>query len=211
MLVVGLTGGVASGKTTVSHLLQEEGACLIDADQIARDLVQPHTPTWKELIRAFGKEILEKDESIQRKRLAAVIFANPQQRSLLEGILHPQIDREIDRRLQEIREKDPEAIVVVDAALLVETGAYRRMDALIVVTATHGQQIERLRNRTGATEQEAEGIISSQMPLEEKVKVADFVVPNEGSLEETRRRTKQVLKKLKRRVRQKRGHRALKP
>ena len=206
-----MTGGVASGKTTVSHILQEEGACLIDADQIARELVQPHTPTWNELIRVFGKEILEKDESIQRKRLAAAVFSNPQQRSRLEGVLHPQIDREIDRRLEEIREKDPEAIVVVDAALLVETGAYRRMDKLIVVTATHAQQIERLRNRTGATEQEAEGIISSQMPLEEKVKVADFVVPNEGSLEETRRRTKQILKELKATARQKRSHRISKP
>jgi len=196
MLVVGLTGGVASGKTTVSRILQQEGACLIDADLIARELVQPHTPIWSELIRAFGKEILEKDESINRRALAARVFSNPQKREQLEKILHPQIAREIDRRIEEIRKKDPEAVVVVDAALLVETGTYRRMDRLIVVTATEAQQVERLGNRTGAAPKEALGIISSQIPLAEKLKVADFIIRNEGALEETIRRAKEVFREL---------------
>ena len=196
MLVVGLTGGVASGKTTVSRILQQEGACLIDADLIARELVQPHTPIWSELIRAFGKEILEKDESINRRALAARVFSNPQKREQLEKILHPQIAREIDRRIEEIRKKDPEAVVVVDAALLVETGTYRRMDRLIVVTATEAQQVERLGNRTGAAPKEAQGIISSQIPLAEKLKVADFIIRNEGALEETIRRAKEIFREL---------------
>jgi len=196
MLVVGLTGGVASGKTTVSRILQQEGAYLIDADLIARELVQPHTPIWSELIRAFGKEILEKDESINRRALAARVFSNPQKREQLEKILHPQIAREIDRRIEEIRKKDPEAVVVVDAALLVETGTYRRMDRLIVVTATEAQQVERLGNRTGAAPKEALGIISSQIPLAEKLKVADFIIRNEGALEETIRRAKEVFREL---------------
>jgi dephospho-CoA kinase len=196
MLVVGLTGGVASGKTTVSRILQQEGACLIDADLIARELVQPHTPIWSELIRAFGKEILEKDESINRRALAARVFSNPQKREQLEKILHPQIAREIDRRIEEIRKKDPEAVVVVDAALLVETGTYRRMDRLIVVTATEAQQVERLGNRTGAAPKEALGIISSQIPLAEKLKVADFIIRNEGALEETIRRAKEIFREL---------------
>ena len=196
MLVVGLTGGVASGKTTVSRILQQEGACLIDADLIARELVQPHTPIWSELIRAFGKEILEKDESINRRALAVRVFSNPQKREQLEKILHPQIAREIDRRIEEIRKKDPEAVVVVDAALLVETGTYRRMDRLIVVTATEAQQVERLGNRTGAAPKEALGIISSQIPLAEKLKVADFIIRNEGALEETIRRAKEVFREL---------------
>jgi dephospho-CoA kinase len=196
MLVVGLTGGVASGKTTVSRILQQEGAYLIDADFIARELVQPHTPIWSELIRAFGKEILEKDESINRRALAARVFSNPQKREQLEKILHPQIAREIDRRIEEIRKKDPEAVVVVDAALLVETGTYRRMDRLIVVTATEAQQVERLGNRTGAAPKEALGIISSQIPLAEKLKVADFIIRNEGALEETIRRAKEVFREL---------------
>lgn len=196
MLVVGLTGGVASGKTTVSRILQQEGAYLIDADLIARELVQPHTPIWSELIRAFGKEILEKDESLNRRTLAARVFSDPQKKEQLEKILHPQIDREIDRRIEEIRKKDPEAVVVVDAALLVETGTYRRMDRLIVVTATEAQQVERLGNRTGAAPKEALGIISSQIPLAEKLKVADFIIRNEGALEETIRRAKEIFKEL---------------
>ena len=205
MLVVGLTGGVASGKTTVSHILQEEGAYLIDADQIARELVQPRTPTWSELIRVFGKEILEADESINRKKLAAMVFSNHQKRRLLEEILHPQIRNEIDRRVEEIRKKDPEAVVVVDAALIVETGAYRRMDKLIVVTATEAQQIERLRKRTGAAQEEAKGIISSQMALEAKVNVADFIIRNEGTLEETSKKAKEIFQELKTIARHKRN------
>ena len=205
MLVVGLTGGVASGKTTVSQILRQEGAILIDADQIARELVQPRTPTWSELIRVFGKEILEADESINRKKLAAMVFSNHQKRRLLEEILHPQIRNEIDRRVEEIRKKDPEAVVVVDAALLVETGAYRRMDKLIVVTATEAQQIERLRKRTGAAQEEAKGIISSQMALEAKVNVADFIIRNEGTLEETSKKAKEIFQELKTIARHKRN------
>ncbi|OGP69635.1 MAG: dephospho-CoA kinase [Deltaproteobacteria bacterium RBG_13_47_9] len=206
MLVVGLTGGVASGKTTVSQILQQEGSYLIDADQIARELVQPRTPTWGELIRVFGKEILQKDESINRKKLAATVFSNPQKRRLLEEILHPQITKEIDRRVEAIRKKDPEAVVVVDAALLVETGTYRRMDKLIVVTATETQQIERLGKRTGAARKEAKGIISSQRALEEKVKVADFIIRNEGTLEETSMRAKEIFQELKTIARHKGKH-----
>jgi len=204
MLVVGLTGGVASGKTTVSRILQQEGAYLIDADLIARELVQPQTPTWSELIRVFGREILEKDESINRKALADRVFSCPQKRGQLEKILHPQISREIDRRIEEIRKKDPEAVVVVDAALLVETGAHRRMDKLIVVTATEAQQVERLGRRTGAAPQEARGILSAQMPLAEKLNVADFIIRNEGTLEETIRRTKEIFRELKTNARHKR-------
>jgi len=204
MLVVGLTGGVASGKTTVSRILEQEGAYLIDADLIARELVQPQTPTWSELIRVFGREILEKDESINRKALADRVFSCPQKRGQLEKILHPQISREIDRRIEEIRKKDPEAVVVVDAALLVETGAHRRMDKLIVVTATEAQQVERLGRRTGAAPQEARGILSAQMPLAEKLNVADFIIRNEGTLEETIRRTKEIFRELKTNARHKR-------
>jgi len=204
MLVAGLTGGVASGKTTVSRILEQEGAYLIDADLIARELVQPQTPTWSELIRVFGREILEKDESINRKALADRVFSCPQKRGQLERILHPQISREIDRRIEEIRKKDPEAVVVVDAALLVETGAHRRMDKLIVVTATEAQQVERLGRRTGAAPQEARGILSAQMPLAEKLNVADFIIRNEGTLEETIRRTKEIFRELKTNARHKR-------
>ena len=205
MLVVGLTGGAASGKTTVSQILKEEGAYLIDADQIARELVQPHTPVWSELVRVFGESILRQDGSLDRKRLSAIIFSDPQKRRLLNELLHPRIKEEIDRRRKEIGEQDPEAIVVIDAPLLVETGIYREMDQVIVVACTETQQLERLKQRDGATLEKAREILSAQMALEEKINVADHVIRNENSLEETKRRTKEVFKTLKKIVLQKKG------
>ena len=198
MLIVGLTGGVASGKSIVSRILKEEGAYLIDADQIARELVQPRTPTWKELIKVFGKEILQKDGSIHRKKLAAKVFSDPEQRNLLNRILHPRIKKEMGRRLKAIGQKDPEAIVVIDAPLLIETGDHREMDKIIVVISTEEQQIERLKARQGVNQEEAQRIIASQIATEEKLKVADFVIRNEGSLEETVRRARGVFQELKR-------------
>ena len=107
MLIVGLTGGVASGKSTVSRVLREEGAYLIDADQIARELVQPHTPAWQELIKIFGDEILQKDGSIHRKKLAALVFSNPEKRGLLNQLLHPRIKEETERRAERDRSERP--------------------------------------------------------------------------------------------------------
>ena len=198
MLIVGLTGGVASGKTAVSQVLKEEGAYIIDADQIARELVQPHKPAWNELIRAFGQEILQEDGSIHRKKLADKVFADPKERKLLNRVLHPRIREEMGRRAMEIGRKDPEAIVVIDAALLVELGDHREMDKVIVVTSTERQQIKRLQDREGMGPEEARRILSSQMAPEEKLKVADFVIRNEGSLNEVKRRAKEVFQELKR-------------
>ncbi len=205
MLIVGLTGGVASGKTVVSSILREEGAYIIDTDQIARELVQPHTAAWDEVIRVFGKEILHEDGSIHRKRLAAQVFFDPVKRNLLNQILHPRIKAEIDRRLKEIGQNNPNAIAVIDGALLVELGGHRAMDKVIVVASTEKQQIERLKKRDGIDQEEAEKIIASQMPLNEKLKVADFVIRNEESLEETGRRAKEVFQELKRIAFQRRG------
>jgi dephospho-CoA kinase len=197
MLTVGLTGGVASGKTAVSRVLREEGAYIIDADQIARELVQPRKPAWNEIVRAFGKEILQEDGSIQRKKLADKIFMDPEQRNVLNQILHPRIEKEIDRRAREIGQKHPEAIVVIDAPLLVELGMHHKVDRLIVVTSTRSQQMERLKKRDGRSPEEASKLLSSQISIEEKVKLADFVVRNEGSLEEMKKRAREVFKELK--------------
>jgi dephospho-CoA kinase len=197
MLIVGLTGGVASGKTTVSRVLKEEGAYIIDADQMARELVQPDTPAWRKLVRAFGKDILREDGSLHRKKLADRVFTNLGQRKLLNQILHPRIRKEMERRAKEIGQKDPEAVVVIDAPLLVELGDHRKMDKLIVVTSTQTQQIERLKERDGISSEEALRIFSSQMPVEEKVTLADFVIRNVGSLQETKKKTREVYKELK--------------
>ena len=206
MLIVGLTGGVASGKTAVSRALKEEGAYIIDADQIARELVRPHAPAWNELVRVFGKAILHGDGSIDRKKLADKVFADPNQRKLLNQILHPLITEEMDRRTRELGQKNPEAIAVIDAPLLIEVGYHRKVDKLIVVSSTRTQQIERLEERDGISSEEAVRILSSQMPVEEKAKLADFVIRNEGSLAETRERVKEVFQELKKIALQKDKH-----
>lgn len=198
MLVVGVTGGVASGKTTVSKIFEEEGAYLLEADQIAREIVQPPSPAWEELVGVFGKEILQENGTIDRKRLAARIFSDSGQRRLLNGILHPRIREEMEKRAGEIGRKDPGAIVVFDVPLLVETGFHREVDRVVVVTSEETQQMERMKERAGMSEQETRWIISSQMPTEEKVKAADFVISNEGSMEETRRRAKEIFQELRR-------------
>jgi len=197
MLIVGLTGGVASGKSVVSQVWKEEGAYLIDADRIAREVVQPRAPAWKALVKAFGKEILQEDGSIHRKKLATRVFSNPVERELLNRILHPRIKREIDRRIKGIGQKGPKAIVVIDAALLVETGYYRDVDKVVVVTSTKKQQIERLRRREQMAQEMARGIIDSQISGEERIKVADIIIRNEGSRKKTERKAKEVFEELK--------------
>ena len=197
MLIVGLTGGVASGKSTVSQVFREEGAYLIDADQIARELVKPRTPVWQEVVRLFGEDILQKDGSIHRKKLASLVFSHPKKRDLLNQLLHPRIKEERQRRTREIGQRDPGAIVVIDAALLVETGEYRNMDWLIVVHASEAQQVERLKKRDGVSQEEARRMISAQMPIKEKLNVADRVIRNEGSVDETRREARKVFQELK--------------
>jgi dephospho-CoA kinase len=197
MLVVGLTGGIASGKTTVSEILREEGAYLIDADEIARRLVQPHTAAWDEIRKAFGDDILDESGSIRRKKLAHRVFSDPKERTVLNQILHPRIRSEIQDRLKEIAEKDPRAIVIVDAALLVETGGYREMDRVIVIASSAEDQIERLKKRDGLEEEQARNVLAAQMPIEEKRKVADFIICNEGSLEETKKRAREIFRELK--------------
>ena len=204
MLIVGLTGGVASGKSVVSQVWKEEGAYLIDADRIARELVQPRAPAWKALVKAFGKEILQEDGSIHRNKLATRVFSNPVERELLNRILHPRIKREIDRRIKGIGQKGPKAIVVIDAALLVETGYYRDVDKVVVVTSTKKQQIERLRRREEMAQEMARGIIDSQISGEERIKVADIIIRNEGSRKKTERKAKEVFEELKKAVLRKR-------
>jgi dephospho-CoA kinase len=198
MLLVGLTGGVASGKTTVSEILREEGAEIIDADEIARRLVEPLQPAWSEIKEVFGDEIFDAKGMLLRKKLAARVFSDPGQRKRLNQILHPRIGREIQDRLREIVKRNPCAVVIVDAALLVETGNYRDMDKVIVVASSAAQQVARMKIRDGLEEEQARAVLSSQAPMEEKLKVADFVISNEGSLEETKKRAREIFEELKR-------------
>lgn len=196
MLIVGLTGGIASGKSVASKILRELGTLVIDADEVSREVMVPHTKCWKKVIRYFGKEILREDLTIDRKELADLVFNNPEQLVKLNSVVHPEIMRLIEEKLEEIKEKDPQAMVVIDAALLVETGMYKSCDKLVVVFAREETQIKRLMARDGVSKDEAQRRVNSQLPLKEKVKLADFVIENEGALRETREEVEKVFKAL---------------
>ncbi len=181
MYVVGLTGGIASGKSLVASRLAELGAVLIDADVIAREVVEPGSPVLERLVERFGSHILGADGSLDRQKLAHEVFGNPRALSDLNAITHPAIGAEIARRLQDLRDTD--AVVVLDAALLVETGR-AGLDKLVVVAARPETQLKRLTELRQMDEAEARRRIESQAPLEEKIAKADVVIWNEGTVEE---------------------------
>jgi dephospho-CoA kinase len=181
MLRVGLTGGIASGKSTVARVFRELGAHVLDADRIARDVVPPGSPTLARIARAFGKELLRPDGTLDRAALGAVVFADAGKRRVLEGILHPLILEEIDRRVEELERNDPGGLVVVEAALILELGRQEEFDALVVVWAEEEQQLRRLIQRDNLSLEDATRRLAAQMPLAEKRGRAQFVVDNSGS------------------------------
>ena len=183
MLRVGLTGGIASGKSGVSRVLVRRGIPVIDADQIARELVAPGSDALREIVEAFGREVLAPEGALDRSRLGAIVFPDEAKRRRLEAILHPRIRAEQDRRLQKL-EGEGVPVAVVDAALMVEGGGWRRFDLLVVVDSREEDQIARLRERNGLGEGAARARVRTQIPLAEKVKFADRVVDNRGSLAE---------------------------
>jgi dephospho-CoA kinase len=198
-MLIGLTGGIASGKSLAAKELKRLGAHLIDADEIAREAARPGLPAYHDVIKEFGEEILNRDKTINRKILGKIVFANPKLRKKLEQITHPRILDEIDKRILVIQDKDPKTIIIIDAALLIEVGLHKKMDKVIVVYADEKTQIERLMKRDGLTRDEAGNRISAQMPLTEKVKFADFVVKNvEGKeKEEVKKEVKKIFEMLK--------------
>ena len=195
MLVVGLTGGIASGKSVVSKTLKELGLPIIDADLIAREMVKPNEASYKNIVDHFGKEILNPDQTINRRKLAKIVFGDSKERERLNSILHPRIVEKIKRKIRDFKERG-EKIVILDAALLVEAGELSLANKLIVVTASPKIQIKRLVQRDHLTEREAKKRISTQMPLSEKVKLADYVIDNSGSVTKTVKRTKELYNKL---------------
>lgn len=201
MLRVGLTGGIAGGKTTVARIFRELGAQVIDADRVSRDLVQPNSAVLGRIARAFGKEVLHADGRLDRGRLGEIVFADPAKRRVLEGLLHPLILAEIDRRIDGFSRTDPEGITVVEAALIVELGRQGEFDRLVVVWATEEQQLRRLIAREGLSFEEARRRLAAQMPLDEKCRAAHYVVDNSGTPEECRADAVRVFEAL-RRVRQ---------
>ncbi len=195
MIVAGLTGGIASGKSTVSTMFKELGAHVIDYDEIAREVVRPHLPAWEGIVKEFGKEVLNADSTLNREKLGRIVFDHPEKLQRLNAIVHPHVFAEADRRVEEIRKIEPDAVIIKDVPLLIETQIHRTVDRVIVVTATAENQIERLAGR-GLSNEDARKRIAAQMPIPEKEKFADFLIRNDGPIEETRRQVEEIYRHL---------------
>ena len=185
MLHVGLTGNIASGKSYTAHLFAEMGAHIIDADQIVHELLVSGTATHKRIVDAFGEQILTRERAIDRKKLGQIIFFNPEKRLLLNQLTHREVGVEIVRRIFDLEQSNSRGIIIVDAALMVETGGYKMYHRLIVVTCAPVLQISRLMSRDNLTEEEARARMDSQMRIEEKVKLADYTIDTSGTLRQT--------------------------
>jgi dephospho-CoA kinase len=175
--VIGLTGGIATGKSYVANLLREHGAVVVDADVIARKIVEPGQPAWHDIVARFGSQVLTADKCIDRKQLGSIVFGNEEHRLALISITHPRIAQASAAQFAE-HAGNGHRVVFYEAALLVENGAYRGMAALIVVTAPRGVQIERIMSRDHLTRAEAIARIDSQMAQADKVAVATWVIDN---------------------------------
>lgn len=193
MLRIGLTGGIGSGKSTVVAMLREHGLPVIEADEIARELARRGEPAYDEILQAFGPEIIQENKEIDRKRLAAIVFASREQLERLNRIVHPRVLERSEHWLAE-REKEGAPLAVAEAPLLIEVGFHTRFDRLVVVWCMQEQQIERLAGR-GMSRAEAEHRIAAQSDIEAKKRLADDLIDNSSSLEMTRNQVKQLVGK----------------
>lgn len=185
MKIIGLTGGIGSGKSSVAGALRERGALIIDADKVAHQIMEPGRPAWHDIVQAFGKEILNEDQTINREKLGAIVFNEPEKLEKLNQITHPRVMESFKESLREIRHTNPYAIVFLEIPLLYETRSERICDEVWVVWVDRETQIERLMERNSYTREEAIMRIDAQMSLDEKARMADVVLDNRGSLEET--------------------------
>jgi dephospho-CoA kinase len=176
MILVGLTGGVATGKSTVAKMFKQCGAVVIDADQRAHAVVKPGKPAWREIVKTFGKTVLNPDRTLNRQALGAIVFRTPAKRRALEAIIHPRVAREQVRLTRLAARKDPQAVVIYDVPLLFEAGIDKRVDQTIAVTADRETQIARLKKRNSLSQAEALRRIRSQLPMAKKIQQADHVI-----------------------------------
>ena len=202
MIVAGLTGGIATGKSTVSAFLEQAGAVIVDADKIARHVVRKGQPAWQKIVDAFGSSILLPDGELDRSRLGDIIFNDPDQKRILNRIVHPEVGSETAVQLAEIEKNHPEGLVILDVPLLIESGMNAGLSEIIVVVIPESLQIERLMLRDNLSREKALARIRSQMPIDEKRKYATRLIDNSGSREDTRRQTMDVYRQLTRTIRQ---------
>ena len=194
-LLVGLTGGIATGKSTVAETLRQLGAEVIDADQLARDVVAPGEPALAEIVQEFG-EVRNADGTLDRKKLGAVVFSDPARRKRLEAITHPAIRDRFLARLRVLEARGYDGLVFFDAPVMIESGNYRNMDRLVVVFTDEATQRARLMAREGMGEAEASSRMATQMPVVDKAKLADYVIDNTGDRAAAVARTREVFEAL---------------
>ena len=196
MILIGLTGGVATGKSTVAKMFKQCGAVVIDADQLARDVVKPGKPAWREIVTLFGKTVLNQDRSLNRQALGSIVFRNRTKRRQLERIIHPRVAREQQRLVRRVAKRKPHAVVIYEVPLLFEAGVDKRVDKIIVVTADRETQIVRLTKRNSLSRAEALRRIRSQMPLAKKIQQMDHVLNGTLPRPSLRKQVGQLFKSL---------------
>ena len=196
MKLIGLTGGIASGKSTVAAILRRLGVAIVNADELSREVVQPGTPGWKEIVDTFGTEILQPDGTVDRQRLRKIIFSDPAARKKLEAVIHPRVRALAQQRFQEHAAAGFE-IVVYEVPLLFEGNLQNSLRPVVLVATNVETQKNRLQDRDHLAESEAEKHITAQMSLEEKRRLADYVIENDGTLDELERRVRAVLEEIK--------------
>lgn len=197
MQVIGLTGGIATGKSTVSGILKNAGAVIIDADRIARDVVKKGLPAYQEIIDTFGDNVLSPDGQIDRSVLGDIIFNDPQKKQLLNRIVHPHVREDTNLQLKHIEKNHPDAIVILDIPLLMEAQMHKDLSEVILVYAPEHIQIKRLMQRDGISEAAALARVRSQMPIEEKKELATIVIDDSGTRKDTRRQTLEIFQRFK--------------
>ena len=195
-LLVGLTGGIATGKSTVTAMLASPSVRVVDADALAREVVEPGTPALGQIVAEFGREVLQADGRLDRARLGEIVFPDPVKRKRLEAITHPAIRARFEKIMADLERAGWDGILIWDAALLVESGGNKKMDRLVVVTTDAATQLRRLMGRDGVSEEAARARTASQMPLAVKARYADYVIDNSGTPQQTEARVREVYRAL---------------
>jgi dephospho-CoA kinase len=203
MVIVALTGGIGSGKSTVAGMFKDEGAYVIDFDYLARVVVEPDKPAWRDIVAYFGPEILSPNRTLNRSALAEIVFSDDESRKALEGFTHPRIFEESDVLVKAIKRKDPFSVVIIDFPLLFELDLNKKFDRVILAYVPRAVQLKRIIERDGLAKEEAEKRLNSQVSIEEKRSLSDYIIDSEGDLNDTRNQVRKIIHELKELARKK--------